>query len=317
MLSRLVAVLMIVLAIQCVKDLFFIVSEDDTESYMWMVMTAMDMIAVPLYAFLLIELCRPGMLNCRMMVMHELPFVLLPVLFIITRAKIFYYADVVWAGIYGFGAAVWAVVTIPKYHKLLKQRFSYDDNINLNWLRYILLSFFVVLSLWIIDCLIINFDIETVYMVGSIIIWMFICYFIYRHESVIEEFAGIGLTEIADIPESDEADMSGIGRRITELFRDENIFLNPNLKLSDIAKAIGTNRTYVSTFFNREVGCTFYDYVNGLRVDYACRLLENSKDKINIIAEKSGFNSAQSFIRVFNKIKGVSPTAYRVDIVNN
>lgn len=316
MLSRLVAVLMIVLALQCIKDLFFIVPEEDNNPNMWMIMTSTDMIAVPLYAFLLIELCRPGSLTWRMIVFHEVPFVLFPVLFIITHARFFYYADVVWAGIYGFGAAVWAVIAIPKYHKLLKERFSYEENINLNWLRYILLSFFVVLSLWIIDCLVINFNIEALYMVGSIIIWMNICYFIYRHESVIEEFAGIVSAELPYVLESIETDISEIGQKIAALFRDEHIFLNPNLKLSDIAKAIGTNRTYVSTFFNRDAGCTFYDYVNRYRVDYACRLLENSKERINVIAEKSGFNSPQSFIRVFNKIKGVSPAKYRVDILN-
>ncbi len=91
----------------------------------------------------------------------------------------------------------------------------------------------------------------------------------------------------------------------------EKIYLNPNLKLSDIAKATGTNRTYVSTFFNKEAGCTFYDYVNRLRIGAACDLLVNSKENLSQIAEKSGFNSAHSFIRVFSKIKGVSPTEYR------
>lgn len=313
MLSRLVGVLMIVLALQCIKDLFFIVPEEDNNPTMWMIMTCSDTVAVPLYAFLLIELCRPGSLTWKIMVLHEMPFILFPGLFIITHSRFFYYADVVWAAIYGFGTAVWAVIAIPRYHRLLKQRFSYEENINLNWLRYILLSFFVVLSLWMIDSLIINFNIEALYMVGSMIIWMFICYFIYRHESVIEEFAGIGTADITDITESMETDISEIGQKIAVLFREENIFLNPNLKLSDIAKAIGTNRTYVSTFFNRDAGCTFYDYVNRYRVDYSCRLLEESKERINIIAEKSGFNSPQSFIRVFNRVKGVSPAKYRMD----
>ena len=88
-------------------------------------------------------------------------------------------------------------------------------------------------------------------------------------------------------------------------------FLNPNLKVSDIATEIGTNRTYVSAFFNKEAECTFYDYVNRYRIEYACNLLTNSKENIVQIAEKSGFNSSQSFIRVFSKIKGTSPTKYR------
>lgn len=310
-LSRLVAVLMIVQALQCIKDLFFIVPAEDDNPTMWMIMTSTDMVAVPLYAFLLIELCRPGSLTWKMMVLHEVPFVLLPVLFITTHAQIFYYADVVWSGIYGFYAAVWAVIAIPKYHKLLKERFSYEENINLNWLRYILLSFFAVLSLWIIDCLIINFDIEAVYMVGSMIIWMFICYFIYRHESVINELVEPIIPE-EPIAISDEQ-IPGLKECILNLFENEKIFLNPQLRLSDVAAMVNSNRTYVSRFFNSH-GKTFFEFVNEYRVKYAMTLLRTSDKKLDVISEQSGFNSRQSFHRVFCKMTGQTPERYRASI---
>lgn len=312
-LSRLVAVLMIVLAAQCIKDMFFITPEDETNSNMWMIMTSSDMIAVPLYAFLLIELCRPGTLVWKTIVLHELPFVMLPVLFIITHEQIFYYADVTWAAVYGLGAAVWAVITIPKYHKLLKQRFSYDENINLNWLRYILLSFFVVLSLWIIDCLIINFDIEAVYLVGSIVIWMFICYFIYRHESVIQELSEPIFAESITVPDDS---LTSLRECIINLFENERIYLNPHLRLSDVATMANSNRTYVSRFFNDNNGKTFFEYVNGFRVKHAMALLKKSDEKLDVIAEQSGFNSRQSFHRVFSKMAGCTPEQYRSSVIS-
>ena len=310
LLSKLVALLMVVIGLQCLKDLFFLSPYSGIDNLGWHIMSASDMIAVPLYAFILVELCRPTTLTLRSVVFQELTFAVPIILFIVTHNYVFYYITVVWAGIYGFGYAVWTIITIPKFHALLKERFSYDDNINLNWLRVILCSFSVILSLWIIDCLVVNIDIEALYMLGSLIIWMFICYFIYKHESVIGELSENGsLAETSG--NSTDADMSEIGRRITVLFNVDKIYLNPNLKLSDIATALGTNRTYVSTFFNKEAGCTSYDYVNRLRVDFACKLLINSKESLNVVSEKSGFNSPQSFIRVFNKIKGISPTKYR------
>lgn len=314
MLSRLVAVLMIVLTLQCIKDLFFIVPEEDNNPNMWMAMTSTDMVAVPLYAFLLIELCRPGHLTWRIIVLHEVPFVLFPVLFIITHARIFYYADVVWAGIYGLGAAVWAMMTIPKYHKLLKQRFSYDENINLNWLRYILLSFFVVLSLWIIDCLIINFDIEALYMVGSVIIWMNICYFLYRHESVINELSEPIIPEESVAVSEDN--VIGLNERILNLFDKDRIYLNPKLSLSDVATMANSNRTYVSRFFNDNHGKTFFEFVNEYRVRYAKSLLKTSDEKLDVIAEQSGFSSRQSFHRVFIKMVGCTPEKFRTVVTD-
>lgn len=313
MLSRLVAVLMIVLAIQCIKDLFFISPIVDTDPDNWMIMTSTDMVAVPLYAFLLIELCRPGWLRWKTMVIHELPFILLPVLFIFTHNQLFYYADVVWAAVYGFGAAVWAVLTIPKYHRLLKQRFSYEDNINLNWLRYILLSFFAVLTLWIIDCLVINFDIEAVYMLGSITIWMFICYFIYKHESVINELSEPLIAEEESVV-SIEDKVAGIRENILYLFEKERIYLNPQLRLSDVVTMVKSNRTYVSRFFNDNHGKSFFEFVNEYRVKHAMTLLKTSDEKLDVIAERSGFSSRQSFHRVFSKMIGVTPEQYRISV---
>lgn len=316
MLSRLVAVLMIVLSLQCVKDLFFIAHEIESDTDWWMIMTSMDMVAVPLYAFLLIELCRPGTLGWRLMIVHELPFVLFPVMFIITHKPVFYYADVVWAFIYGFGAAVWAIRAIPRYHRLLKQRFSYDENINLNWLRYILLSFSVVLSLWIIDCLIVNFyiDIEALYLCSSIIIWMNICYFIYRHESVINELSEPIIAE-ENLAVSED-NVIGLRECILNLFENERIYLNPQLRLSDVATMANSNRTYVSRIFNDNHGKTFFEFVNEYRVRYAKTLLKTSDVKLDVIAEQSGFSSRQSFHRVFSKMVGCTPEKYRLSTID-
>lgn len=309
MLSRLVAVLMIVLALQCIKDLFFI---ENTDPNLWMIMTSTDLVAVPLYAFLLIELCRPGSLSWRMMVIHEIPFVLFPALFIFTFNTFFYYAGVVWAAVYGAGAAVWAIYKIPKYHRLLKQRFSYDENINLNWVRYILISFFAVLLIWIIDCMTINLNIEAIYMFSSIIIWMHICYFIYRHKSVINELADPAFQDNSAGASDD--DSSSLKNCILSLFEKERIYLNPQLRLSDVAAMANSNRTYVSRFFNDNNGKTFFEFVNEYRVRYAKLLLKTSDEKLDVIAEQSGFSSRQSFHRVFSKMAGCTPERYRLSV---
>lgn len=315
LLSRLVALLMFVVGAQCVKDLFFIDAEQAGDSFAWMMMTATDMVTVPLYAFILIELCRPGSLRVRTMLWHELPFVVLPVLFAATRSEAFYYADVAWAGLYGVGFAIWTGMNIPAYHKRLKQRFSYDENINLNWLRIILISFFVILTLWIVTCFVIDFDVDAVYLLGSLVIWMFICYFIYRHESVIDELteqtaAEQELTEIG----GDDADR--LTDSIHRLFDVEKIYLNPQLKLSDVALMTGTNRTYVSRFFNNSKGKTFFEFVNEYRARHAMMLLRTTSECVESVAEQSGFNSRQSFHRVFGKVAGCTPVQYRSAVSN-
>lgn len=309
-LSKLVAVMMAIIGLQCLKDLFFISPTDKLGEFGWRVMTVTDMVTVPMYAFILIELCKPSSLTLRTMVLHELTFIVPMVIFIATGNIYVYYAEVIWAFIYGICYAIWTIFAIPRYHALLKRQFSYGDNIDLRWLRVITAAFFIILSVWICACMFFAINIEAVYLIGSLVMWKFICYFIYRHESVLDEIS----ETCSDIPEpaaTEETGGSELGKRITALFTIEKIYLDPNLKLSDIAKAAGTNRTYVSAFFNKESDSTFYDYVNSLRIEHACRLLLGSGANLKLIAEQSGFNSQQSFIRVFNKIKGISPSEYR------
>jgi len=309
-LSRLVTALMAVLAIGCAKDVVFLPYSDGGDSFVWTLLSAIDMVAVPMYAFILMELCRPGWFGVRGMALQELPFIALAALFFITRDELFFEIEVVLAAVYGFGFAVYTVIAIPRYHRHLKTSFSYEENINLNWLRTILFSYFIILSLWIADCMFMNFGTDGVYLLGTLLLWMFVGYFIYRHESVIDELRDLPSAE--RIMTNDCADcVSDLGRAIRHLFEEERIYLNPHLKLSDVARMAGSNRTYVSRFFNGENGTSFFEYVNRFRVEHAAGLLKDSDEKIEVIAEKSGFNSRQSFHRVFNKLKGCTPEAFR------
>lgn len=114
----------------------------------------------------------------------------------------------------------------------------------------------------------------------------------------------------ASVP--DESGYSELLERIIKLVNDEKLFLYPNLKVSDLAKQINSNRNYIYHAINVEMGTSFSDYINGLRVDYAARLLEANPDlSINEVIIKSGFTSISAFYRNFKKFKGITPTEKR------
>ena len=75
LLSRLVAVLMLVIGVQCLKNLYFIKPINDPNEIRWMMTIASDVVAIPLYAFILIELCSPTSLTRRTIIVHELVFI--------------------------------------------------------------------------------------------------------------------------------------------------------------------------------------------------------------------------------------------------
>lgn len=308
-LSRLVMMLMLTIGLESVKDLFFIRKSFAGDEWLWQAMTAVDMVAVPMYAFILVELCRPGSLGVRSMVLHMAPFAILPAVFVMTGADAVYIANVVYAGIYGAWFAVWTLRVIPSYHRKLREQYSFEENVNLNWLRFILLSFFVILSLWIVDCTVISFVLEGTYMVVTLVIWMFFSYFLYRHE---QAMSGLEVCAVRMGIEPDSVTPNELHVRIERLFSDDHrIYLNSHLKLSDIARMVGSNRTYVSDFFNRANGQTFYGYVNRYRVAYACQLLKNTDKCVEAVGEESGFSSRSTFFRVFSGMMGVTPSEYR------
>ena len=96
--------------------------------------------------------------------------------------------------------------------------------------------------------------------------------------------------------------------RIEEVVTKRQLYLRHNLKISDVAAELCTNRLYVSTAINEEMGIPFSDYINRKRVNYAIHLMSvNPQLTIYEIADLSGFSSDKSFYRNFKNITGKSP----------
>ena len=103
-------------------------------------------------------------------------------------------------------------------------------------------------------------------------------------------------------------------RRICQLMEEERLYLNPTLKLTDIAVALGTSRTTISNCINLQRGCSFPQFVNTYRVAHAQELLRNQPDlKITEVSLSSGFSNEASFYRIFKSITGTTPTDWRLD----
>ena len=307
MLFRMIMWLMIVIDLQCFKDiLLFYIYGFSSEHAMYLA-SALDMMIIPFYSFVLMELVKPGWFSLSKAVLLEVPFLLLPLFLMLTGHIIWFYILTVWGAVYGCTTFVLMFFLISRYHRQLRERFSYQENINLNWLLAILNSFFLILLVWTVSCMMIDVNFDNIYMLCSLGLWMFICYFVYRHESVIDELSDV---DVVPMEPSDE-EVSGLAAEVQRLFEVDKIYLNPKLKLSDVARAAGTNRTYLSRYFNRENGQTFYDYVNNYRVRYAEQLLKSSNATLVEVAEKAGFNSLSTFRRVFVASHGCSPIEYR------
>lgn len=84
------------------------------------------------------------------------------------------------------------------------------------------------------------------------------------------------------------------------------------LSLQSLSAVFGVGRFRLSRLFTRTVHVGFYPYIHRLRIDYAKHLLETTSRGVLDIALDSGFESQQTFNRVFRDQCGMTPRDYRV-----
>ncbi|MCP5073025.1 MAG: helix-turn-helix transcriptional regulator [Rhodobacteraceae bacterium] len=95
------------------------------------------------------------------------------------------------------------------------------------------------------------------------------------------------------------------------LMAKELLFVDPDINLSRIARRMRLPARDVSRAINRCANQNASQFVNGLRVKEACRLLRNTDKQITEIALASGFNSKSNFNREFLRIVQETPSNWR------
>lgn len=102
-------------------------------------------------------------------------------------------------------------------------------------------------------------------------------------------------------------------KKLSELFRDEEVFTNPDLSLKSLADDIDTNTSYLSAAVNSHFNCNFSSLINQYRIDKARKMLVSDKYKhysMDGIAIEVGFKSRTVFYQLFKSITGLSPALY-------
>lgn len=101
---------------------------------------------------------------------------------------------------------------------------------------------------------------------------------------------------------------SQLMERIQQMIEQEQLYLNSNLKIADIAKAFNMHRNDISACINSQTGGTFAQYINHYRIEHAKQLMREQPDmKISSVWLEAGFGSEQTFFKTFRAITGLSP----------
>lgn len=223
-----------------------------------------------------------------------------------------------------------------EYRKNIKNNFSYVEPIDVGWLLHFGLIYFVVVALTMVIFLISNFELLPLninmafgIVNGSLVLALFYMNYQGIKHYTIAQYYRQQEIEVADNTSKpaenvtqkatratrvNQEQANTIYAQIVDLFEQKDLYLEPTIKLNEVADAVGQTPHVVSEVINTVGNQSFFDFVNGYRVIRLKALLKDpSKTKLTILALglESGFNSKASINRIFKNVTGLTPLQYQ------
>lgn len=232
----------------------------------------------------------------------------------------------VWFFIYSFRLARRLVRTYRKAVKFVDDYHSEHISAYINWLSVI--TYWAVI--YGVGCGLLTFLPEEyifLWILSSIpfYIYLFCSYMNYllfyeQVESILETQEEVEADETSvmtsDMKKSPTVYMS-IEKNLMQ-WMDNNGFTRPGLTIEDLAEELYTNRTYLSGYIKSRYGTSFRDWIGGLRLDYAKKmLLEHPELTVAGVSELSGFLSLSYFTKIFTEKEECSPAKWRRNKLNS
>lgn len=212
---------------------------------------------------------------------------------------------------------------INQYNKTLKDFYSNTGGKDLSHIKWLLFAFIFASIISVIssqigkDFFINKGTLLAIPSVTHSLFLFFIGYVGFHQNFTITDFANdLNSTNKTDECEDENSILSQTISKIqlNQLLEEKELFKNPELRISDIALMLGTNRTYISRIINETMQINFCDWVNSYRITHAKKLMKSpySNDlTLSEISEKSGFKSVSTFYRLFKEKEGIPPGEYR------
>ncbi len=237
---------------------------------------------------------------------------------------------------------------IGKHDVNIKKAYSYDDTINLIWLKKLAIvltgiSFFFLIAVGYVYYLRFTSSESSIQLysnldfIGYTLFTLFIYllgYFGYRQGNIfthqprtVDGFLGESISET--IPkrsnnkqeeEKNESQDKQFVKLLDEYMKNEQPYLNSTLSLYQLAKQMEVSSHYLSHILNNRIRKNFYEFVNQYRIDEVKRRIvsdQNSKYTILAIALDCGFNSKATFNRTFKNYTGYTPSQFQQEFTGS
>lgn len=98
--------------------------------------------------------------------------------------------------------------------------------------------------------------------------------------------------------------------RLNKVLNYLNVNYTSRITLPDLAYRFGMNASAFSRYFKSKTGKTPVEYINEMRINYACKLLQDNSYSVSHVCFECGFNNLSNFNRFFKAKLGVTPKEY-------
>lgn len=243
--------------------------------------------------------------------------------------------------------AVYLVFTwrfLLRIEKIFQENYSALDKNNLDWYRYLIIGFIVII---VTDsaCTVYEFFFDMIeWNIGTIIALIYIAMYLYlgykgmfqaqilMPDFLLDKISGkapeqeifqepeVSVTEspvkmvTGQLDSFSVHEIDGLKSKLLSLLENDKVFLNEELSLTELSDKMGISNKKLSELLNKYLNTSFYDLVNDYRIGEVKRRLDaGDAEKYTMvsIAYDSGFQSKASFYRIFKNREGISPTDYR------
>jgi AraC-like DNA-binding protein len=114
------------------------------------------------------------------------------------------------------------------------------------------------------------------------------------------------------VPEAELSPSMQLFRTLSERLQKEKRFTDPDLNRKKLADFLGTNETYLADAIREATGENVSTYLSNLRLQYTLERMKEQPDiTLDAVAFDSGCGSYDSFLRLFTKKYGITPSMYR------
>ena len=223
------------------------------------------------------------------------------------------------------------------YQRRISNQFSYVDPIEVSWLRNFGRIYFVVIALTMVVFLgsnlnILPIDINMAFTVINTLLIIAVFYMNFhgiKHYTIAQFYNQAGLEkptgstdEVGAVQTNEPARATRIAAnegqalyaQIQAVVQEDQLYLEPALRLNELADRLGESTHAISEVLNHVGGQSFFDFINGYRVEHLKSLLvQPEKKQFTILALglESGFNSKASLNRIFKSVTGLTPLQFQ------